>query len=268
MKRKFLLPMLLIMVALFCTACGSSTKELKASEQIEEITVQNFIDQTNAGDDFWLYIGSAGNDACQKNHEDIVAFLEEKGKKLQFLNAQIAEADQESYDALMEGFDFEVNPEASILHISKGYLIKNYDLYDSEAVAQFLTDYAKNNTAADRYITDMTVTELKEKLESGEEFWVYLGRRSCPDCRKYYPRMIEYLKETKEPIYYVVSDKDLLSEEDLAWLSEYRDQNKIEEVPSVLHFDKKEMLKRYDVQKEEDIAAFEEDYYNCCGLLN
>lgn len=61
--------------------------------------------------------------------------------------------------------------------------------------------------------------------------------------------MIKYLKEVEESIYYVVSDKDLLAEDALAYLTDFRDRYEIAEVPAILHMDKNEMIMHYDMQK-------------------
>lgn len=267
--RKIILSILFCLSALSFFGCTAKSKiRIAETEHIQALSISELVEKKNSGEDFWIYLGYDSNQDCQKLQESLSKYLEDTDKELLYFDTDVADTELTDWFAFLEGYNLEDDIPAAMLHISKGYIVERYDVSDGNAVKKFKAEYSKSNNRADTYINEISVAEFKKMYEAGEEFWIYLGRSSCKDCRKYYPSLIKYLKEVEESIYYVVSDKDLLAEDALAYLTDFRDRYEIAEVPAILHMDKNEMIMHYDMQKEEDIQLFEEDFHECCSMLN
>jgi predicted bacteriocin transport accessory protein len=95
--------------------------------------------------------------------------------------------------------------------------------------------------------------ELKEMMESDQDFYVYFGRPSCPDCREFYPKFKAILEKSKVEVYYY-STEAKASEK-----AEMRDFIKslgMKGVPSIVHIKENAVAEIYDGQEDQDLKKF------------
>jgi predicted bacteriocin transport accessory protein len=95
--------------------------------------------------------------------------------------------------------------------------------------------------------------ELKEMMESNQDFYVYFGRPSCPDCREFYPKFKSILEKSKVEVYYYSTEAEASEK------AEMRDFIKsfgMKGVPSIVHIKENAVAEIYDGQKDEDVKEF------------
>ncbi len=81
-------------------------------------------------------------------------------------------------------------------------------------------------------LTPLSVSGVKAKQASGEDFYLYIGRVTCPWCRHIIPTFHKLAQEAKLTVYYLNSeDTDLRPD-----LKAFRDEHECPTVPSILHF--------------------------------
>lgn len=76
----------------------------------------------------------------------------------------------------------------------------------------------------------VTVNELQEKIIAGEEVVAFIGRSTCPFCRRFAPKMNEARQQLAVTAYFVNSEEVT----ELAALRDFRDQYGIKTVPGLL----------------------------------
>lgn len=109
----------------------------------------------------------------------------------------------------------------------------------------------------EKYLIEISKNNLIEKISDSEEVWVYVGRPNCKDCQEYYPRLCEYLEKTEKDIFYLNTHVKTSQKADLVTFLE---QNGVDEVPAIIHWNDMEVEKVYDMQNENDIQLFESEY--------
>ncbi len=65
----------------------------------------------------------------------------------------------------------------------------------------------KENDELDKHLVELTVSELKEKIENKETFILVNTGSECPHCKSYKPKLKKILKEYNITAYEVVLDK-------------------------------------------------------------
>jgi predicted bacteriocin transport accessory protein len=96
--------------------------------------------------------------------------------------------------------------------------------------------------------------ELKKMMENNQDFYVYFGRPSCPDCWEFYPKFKSILEKSKIAVYYY-STEAKASEK--AGMRDFIKPFGIKEVPSILHIKENAVAEIYDGQKDKDLKKFE-----------
>ncbi|XJS11670.1 glutaredoxin family protein [Aerococcaceae bacterium WGS1372] len=77
---------------------------------------------------------------------------------------------------------------------------------------------------------EINAEEAEDKLQSVQGTVVFLGRPTCPFCRKFAPKLHEVSKNAEVDVYYVNSEKE---GQEVA-LSEFREKYGLATVPSLL----------------------------------
>lgn len=82
-------------------------------------------------------------------------------------------------------------------------------------------------------LTIVTPDDINKKIETGEKFVLFTGRKTCPDCRKFVSKLKKIQVDIGEdmPILYLNSEDRLDTSIQL-----FRDLYEIEEVPSLIIF--------------------------------
>lgn len=111
------------------------------------------------------------------------------------------------------------------------------------------------------HITDITLNELKNKIENKDTFALYVGNEGCPHCVSYRPVLETVLDEYNIDIYHL--DNSLLTEDEV---SEMKNYINISGTPTVVFFtdgEEETTLNRItgEVSKEVTIQKFKDNGY-------
>lgn len=86
------------------------------------------------------------------------------------------------------------------------------------------------------YVADfhkLSVEEIKEKAKQGESFLLYVGRATCPDCRKVISSLHGVAQENQLDVFYLDCDDP----GDQEMYKAFIDENNIEEIPFLALYD-------------------------------
>ena len=86
------------------------------------------------------------------------------------------------------------------------------------------------------YVADfhkLSVEEIKEKAKQGESFLLYVGRATCPDCRKVISSLHGVAQENQLDVFYLDCDEP----GDQEMYKAFIDENNIEEIPFLALYD-------------------------------
>lgn len=89
--------------------------------------------------------------------------------------------------------------------------------------------------------------ETLEKIVSGENknhIYVYIGRKSCPDCNRFYPKLCNIMKEQKLDIVYYSTEIDRSKQPDE--MKRVLDLIGVKEVPTIVEIDGLEVMNVFD----------------------
>lgn len=75
------------------------------------------------------------------------------------------------------------------------------------------------------------LAQLLEKLANKETFYVYVGRPTCPYCRKFEPTLLKAMEDTQIPVFYLNTD-----EEELTEINNFVDSQGIETIPHLTYY--------------------------------
>lgn len=75
------------------------------------------------------------------------------------------------------------------------------------------------------------LAQLREKLANKETFYVYVGRPTCPYCRKFEPNLNKAMEETQIEVYYLDTDAEEASE-----VTTFVDSQGIETIPHLTYY--------------------------------
>lgn len=99
--------------------------------------------------------------------------------------------------------------------------------------------------------TPITMDDLAEKKDQGDEFLVYAGFSKCPFCRELSPYLVEYVENSDLDVYY------LNSKEEADQFNEFAKKNKISYVPSFFYFKDGEMKATDDIETPYNLENLE-----------
>ncbi|HFI2447994.1 TPA: DUF6568 family protein [Streptococcus suis] len=109
-------------------------------------------------------------------------------------------------------------------------------------------------------LTPLTYDELRNMIENGDNFYVFVGTKSCPDCPKFVKELhTGYLNQQYRigKLYYLDSS---LSEEVEEYLDDYVSSKTLElfELPFLAHFDQGTIHQLENAKNSywEDISSF------------
>lgn len=99
------------------------------------------------------------------------------------------------------------------------------------AIIAILVVVALLPTDEDKYLKEITVKEVKEKIDKKESFILYTKQTDCEHCKAFTPRFASALKEFKQEAFVV--NLTNLSDEDK---QEYEKLTGVEGTPTVLFY--------------------------------
>lgn len=118
------------------------------------------------------------------------------------------------------------------------------------------------------YVADfhkLSVEEIKEKAKQGESFLLYVGRATCPDCRKVISSLHGVAQENQLDVFYLDCDDP----GDQEMYKAFIDENNIEEIPFLALYDEngKAMAIDFDFNSIDPKAELIKALSNA-GLIN
>ncbi|MGT2888109.1 thiol reductase thioredoxin [Streptococcus didelphis] len=78
----------------------------------------------------------------------------------------------------------------------------------------------------------ISISDLQSKMNNEEEFYLYIGRGSCPHCRAFVPKLSEVVKQRNVTVYYLDTEHASMNEDIRAFRKNYN----IVFVPNALKF--------------------------------
>ena len=115
----------------------------------------------------------------------------------------------------------------------------------------------KNYEEAVSYFEEISIKEVKSKLENNDSFILYIGRETCPYCQRFVPKLAQAVYETKIKVYYVDSDSDEREE-----ITKFAQLKGIKTVPSLgfyRSYKLDSLLKKGSKSSVEEIKSFLKD---------
>lgn len=101
-------------------------------------------------------------------------------------------------------------------------------------------------------IETIDYSELTNKLESGVDFLLYIGRPDCGDCQTFYPYLEEYVHTTGEGIYYLnIKDfrdnarKDGASQEEIDFFENLQERLSFDWTPTLSRYQNGKVVSTY-----------------------
>jgi predicted bacteriocin transport accessory protein len=115
----------------------------------------------------------------------------------------------------------------------------------------FITSYSSSQsttTQQTKTIGLITISQAKiKKLIKGKKVAIYVGRNTCPDCRKIMPELKKQLKSNKKTLYYF--DTNAKGEKLLKYRKFYNSLG-VQTVPSILIAKNGKVEKIFNLEKD------------------
>ena len=115
--------------------------------------------------------------------------------------------------------------------------------------SEFVNAKSENNVN----LIQITQDELKEKIQDRESLLVYIGRPSCPDCKKFQPILEDTLNKYNSKIYYYNTESKASEKKAI---KEFLQTLNISSIPQIVDIQKGEVKTLFDGQNENDIEKF------------
>lgn len=113
---------------------------------------------------------------------------------------------------------------------------------------------ASSNQASQSYTT-ISLAELQEKMATDEDFFLYVGRPTCPYCEIFLPKLEEAIQETGTPVYYLNTDL----ESDTTAINSFLVGQQVQTVPHLAYYhgqEKVTYLEKGSEASSEEIKQF------------
>lgn len=113
----------------------------------------------------------------------------------------------------------------------------------------------------DKYIKEITLDQLKEKIANKETFALYVGNENCSHCIAYLPTLKSVLKEYKITIYHL--DNSKLSDKEYSEFTTYISISGTPTVAFITDGEEETTLNRIvgEISKEDTIERFKTNGY-------
>lgn len=249
-----------IILIMSATGCGSHHESYKESAYIETKSASDIQEMLLADEDFWLFTGDTNQQNCIDFQWKLDDYLKKENKTILYMDTDLLGEELEAKEAIWKQLGFEEDEIVeAILHLSNGYRIARYDINEKNEVKEFYNAYAADITSSNQHIQRISVDDFFEKKDAGDDFWVYLGRPSCYNCRVMYRKVIRFIDEENKDLYYILSDAEYLSDQEIEHLKAFNDANDENSIPVIIHMKDGNPVRYYNISYEEDFTAFKED---------
>lgn len=106
--------------------------------------------------------------------------------------------------------------------------------------------------------TTISLEDLNKKLNNNEAFYLYVGRATCPWCRKIAPILSQVAESNHLNIYYLDSEGTNNNPE----LKKFRKKYNIKTVPAILVFSNKEKYESINFNEKENNESLKDQLTN------
>lgn len=109
------------------------------------------------------------------------------------------------------------------------------DTMNEESSSPLNMSTEKKEKEYERVVSDfinIVPNEINKKINNGDSFYLYTGRKTCPYCAMFAPKLNEAAKETHSDIFYLD-----LENSDAENLNDFLQKNDISLVPDLSFFD-------------------------------
>ncbi len=248
MKKKFI--WLIVITLLFV---GISWVMRNNKNSMMQIRIDNVLDAVNKEEDMIVYYGQEDCGECKEFSKMIDKIILEKNMVVSYLDA-----DSMSDDEREKFIQFEIELTPALIIVMKGnvYIYRNL-----ESKKDVETAMTQTNIAEERFdeLKEIDYEELDRKTEINTDFFLYIGRDDCRDCRKFYPIVEQFISENPGMgMYYLDIKKyrNLVNSnngngEDASFYDGLKKRYQIEWVPSVYHIRNGIIVDKYEFLNEE-----------------
>lgn len=103
------------------------------------------------------------------------------------------------------------------------------------------------------WIKEISREQLEREFAAKSDFFLYVGRPTCPDCEEFYPVLEEIVSAGGQRIYYYNTEVKASGKRKMR---AYVKSLGIDEIPMILQVENGEIAARYNGQKDKDIEDF------------
>lgn len=132
--------------------------------------------------------------------------------------------------------------------------ISEENIIENETIMDPITESEYVELAED--FSAIHIDDINEKIDNEENFNLYLGRKTCPYCRMFAPKLHTAMENNCSDLYYL----DVENEDQHAEIKVFLIANNIQYVPSLLTFDNDGTVETLDIDSQnitvEEIYTF------------
>lgn len=113
-----------------------------------------------------------------------------------------------------------------------------------------------NSPKGDEWVKEVSREQINEMFAAKSDFYLYVGRPTCPDCKAFYPELKEILSAQNQRIcYYNTAVKASGKRE----MRAYVESLGIDEIPMILQVENGEITARYHGKSEKNMDDFSKE---------
>lgn len=234
----------------------------------KEISLSDFEKIVNNGEKAIVYYGQDCCGECQVVRPIVEDLAKENKFKVKYLDA-----DKLSDSSFLKQYAIEMTPTLVVINDGE---VKAYEELSKETIESILRNPYGSFTDRPNGLVEIPYDLVTEKMNSGSEFILYIGRPDCRDCQKFHPIVEEYVDSEGGSGLYYMNIKDFrdkskaenAKEEDVQFYKNLTDKFEITWVPCVCHIvngkieSKYEFLSKayYEIEDEKEKEKVVEDY--------
>lgn len=110
-----------------------------------------------------------------------------------------------------------------------------------------------NYSEAIEYLTEISLDDVNTKMKKDDSFILYIGRESCPYCRKFAPKLARAAFQSKKTVYYLNSES-----KDKKQITEFARQHGIQTVPNLGYYKATKLVTFLEKGSKSSVTEIEE----------
>lgn len=106
---------------------------------------------------------------------------------------------------------------------------------ENKKISREVSNLKKNTSDLYEYLNSITVTKFKEKIDSSDDFYAYIGRPDCGDCILFEPTFISTINKYKLNNKILYMNVKKLRENQNEWVK-FKKKYGFTQTPVIIHF--------------------------------